>query len=783
MIKHNNEVFVLETLDTSYVFQINKLGLLEHVYYGKKVDLKDFDVSFIKTKQSTPRGTSTQYKAEEDPNFSLDTALLEFSFPNKGDYKFTPILFKNKENGYVFDFAYDRFEIKEKDQVTKLNDLPTPHNASEELIMYLVDKVSKVEIELHYLVFEDVNVIARNIVINNKSKLDLNVLKALSYQLDLVNRNYDLMTFSGTWANEMHRQYVDLKVGVFVNESRTGNSSNRHNPLMVLKEKTASYLYGEAYGFNLIYSGNHLAEVEVSPHGNVRVEQGINSFCFDLTLKEGERFETPFGILTYSDKGLNGIIHNMHDFVNNKVIKENWNKVARPVVINNWEATYFKFNQDRILRLAKNAKKFGAELLVLDDGWFSTRNDDRHGLGDYDVNKKKLPNGIDGLAKRVNKLGLKFGLWFEPESVNEDSKLFKAHPDWAITNKDRVPSKGRNQLLLDLTKEEVREYIIKNVSEILSKANIEFVKWDMNRNMSDIPFNKEEDGLFFHRYIVGLYKVLDKITTKFPNILFEGCASGGNRFDLGILSYFPQIWASDDTDSLERIYIQSGYYVGYPLSCISNHVSSDTSHQLLRKTSIDTRFNVAMFGVLGYELLFTELGKNEQLRVKKLIKFYKEHRDTFQFGSFDVISQHGDELIEWEVYSKDKDEAVVGTFVETITANPQQDTVRVKHLVDDHLYDFNVIDVEHDIHVFGGTINTALPIHVNPNGLLVNVLSKFIRMPGEKDNYVAKGSALKNGGVVLTPRWSATGFNDQVRVLRDFDSRLYLIKQHIEEAK
>ena len=773
MIKTNDETFVLETDELSYVFHVNKLGLLEHDHFGNKIELVNFDVTPLKIKQSTQRGTSVQYKVEEDDSFSLDYALLEFSFPNKGDFRITPVLLKNKENGYVFEFTYDHYEIKK--EVTKLKELPTPHDADDELVVYLVDKVANVEIELHYLVFEKANVIARNIVIRNKSSLDLQVLKALSYQFDVINHNFQLMTFFGAWTNEMHRQVQTLNVGTFVNESRTGNTSNRHNPLMILKEVTTNFYYGAAYGFNLIYSGNHLEEVELSPNDNIRVEAGINNFCFDLTLKENESFNTPFAILSYSNKGMNGLLHNMHDFVNNNVIPTNWNKVMRPVVINNWEATYFKFKERQLVSLAKTSKKYGAELFVLDDGWFSNRNDDKHGLGDYDVNKKKLPHGLNGLAKKINKIGLKFGLWFEPESVNIDSKLYKAHPEWAITNKGRVPSKGRNQLLLNLGKKEVQDYIIENVSNILKSANIEFVKWDMNRNMSDISFEDDSDGIFFHNYIVGLYRVLDTLTTSFPNVLFEGCASGGNRFDLGMLSYFPQMWASDDTDPLERIFIQSGYYMGYPLSTISCHVANSPSHQLLRQTPVDSRFNVAMFGVLGYELLFKEMSKNDRKRIKPLIDFYKENRETFQYGQFDFVAGEGSQIYKIQVYNKEKDEAIVGAFIGTINSLPKEDQIRVSNLKDDVVYSFDVLNVEHDIRKFGGNINAILPIHLNPNGFLVNTLANIIRLPGEKEHYIISGRSLKVAGVTLNPRWSATGFNENVRVMVDFDSRIYKV--------
>jgi alpha-galactosidase len=641
----------------------------------------------------------------------------------------------------------------------------------------LKDEKANVELELHYLVFEECDVICRNVVIVNKSELELSVLKALSYQLDMVNREFELTTLTGGWASEMNQQKQTLIVeGKYSVESRTGNSSCRANPFFMLKEKAASLDHGDVYSFNLIYSGNHLEEIELSHYGLVRVEAGINPFCFDYKLKQGEKFETPYAVLTYSDKGINGARLNMHHFTNNHVIPSQWNNTIRPVVINNWEGTYFKFTESKLLALANDAKKYGAELFVLDDGWFGARNTDYAGLGDYNVNKKKLPSGLAGLSKKIHKKGMKFGLWFEPESVNPDSDCYRAHPDWAVKCIDREPSLGRHELILDLSKKEVQDYLINSVSGILNSAQIEFVKWDMNRNISDITFNDYEPGEFFHRYILGLYRVLGELTKMFPNILFEGCASGGNRFDLGILSYFPQIWASDDTDAHERITIQSGYYLGYPQSAVSAHVSCSPSHQLLRHTPIETRFNVAMFGVLGYELLFKETDKLERKKIKQLIEVYKANREVFQFGDLYELDAYSNNFHKWQVLSKDKKTSLIGHFNVLQLTHAPETILNANGLLDEQKYNVEVVRLEHNIKEFGGLVNMLTPFHLNPNGWLVNLLSKKMTIPYEKESYVAFGSALNNKGIILNPEWSASGLNDGVRVLEDFGSRLYLVK-------
>lgn len=773
MIKSNESVFVLNTNTLSYVFHADNVGLLIHDYFGKKVDLVDFDVSPISVKPSVQKGTSTIYDESKNKELSMDMVPLEFSFPHKGDYKSTPILLKNKKFGYVFDFKFEHSEIRE---AKPLEGLPTPHTANEELIIYLKDEKANVELELHYFVFEDSDVICRNVVIANKGELELSILKALSYQLDLVNRDFELVTLSGGWASEMNQQKQQIIVeGKYSIESRTGFSSARFNPFFMLKEKSASLDNGDVYSFNLIYSGNHLEEIELSHYGLLRVEAGINPFCFEQKLKSGEKFETPYAVLTYSDKGINGARLNMHHFTNNHVIPSQWNNTIRPVVINNWEGTYFKFKESKLLSLAKDAKKYGAELFVLDDGWFGARNNDSAGLGDYNVNKKKLPHGLAGLSKKIHKKGMKFGLWFEPEAVNPDSDCYRAHPDWAIKCVDRDPSLGRHELLLDLSKKEVQDYLINSVSHTLNSAQIEFVKWDMNRNMSDITFNDYEPGEFYHRYILGLYRVMNELTKMFPHVLFEGCASGGNRFDLGILSYFPQIWASDDTDAIERLTIQSGYYLGYPQSTISAHVSSSPSHQLLRRAPIETRFNVAMFGVLGFELLFNELDKLEKKKCKQLIDVYKANREVFQFGNYYELDNVSNNLFKWQVLSKERKQSIVGHFNILQKSNAQDTFLNTKQLIDEQKYNVDVVRLEHNIHEFGGLVNMLTPFHMNPNGWLVNFVSKHMTIPYEKESYVTYGNVLNNKGLILNPEWSASGMNEGVRILEDFGSRLYLI--------
>ena len=425
------------------------------------------------------------------------------------------------------------------------------------------------------------------------------------------------------------------------------------------------------------------------------------------------------------------------------------------------------------MSIAKTAKKFGVELFVLDDGWFSTRNDDTQGLGDYDVNTSKLRHGLDGLAKRINKLGLKFGLWVEPEGINKYSNLYVEHPDWIIHMKDIKPSEGRNEYLLDLSRTEVQDYIIENVSNILSSANIEYIKWDMNRNMSDVC----KPG-YYHEYILGLYRVVKTLTDKFPKVLFENCASGGNRFDLGMMRYFPQTWASDCSDSYERLSIQGGLYYGYPQSSITAHVSHRHNHQLLRETPYSTKFDVASFACLGYELMLNELSKVEKKEIANQIQFYKEHRELLQYGDFTRIKDkkfEGDSAC-WMVSSKDKKQAILGYFNGLQSAFPKETVLKGNNFNEGKKYVIEVLNQPHSIHKFGNLVNMVSPIHLNCDGFLIRMYAKNATMPMEEEKYEVDGSLLNNG-IILKSEWAGNGYNENVRVLVDFGARLYYIKQ------
>ncbi len=772
MIKFINSVFKLDTKSTTYLIRISQFSHILSEYYGERIEDED-DFLWSQEKYDIPGGSAVAYD-DSKPGYCLDFLSTEVSSVGKGDYKEPSIIIDNGRD-YILDLKYVSHEITES--ITPIKGLPSPHGDASQLTIHLKDEAIGVEVDLIYVTFDETDVIARRTVIKNTGTNSINILKAMSMQLDMIGKDFDMVNLFGGWCFEGHKATQHLDHALYVNDSKTGNSSNRHNPFFMLKEKGVTWNNGGVFGFNLVYSGNHYEAVEHSNYNKVRVMLGISPTCFNWKLESNQLFETPFAVMTYSPNGINGMSQNMHDFVRKNITPAHRQNVVPPVLINNWEATYMKFKESNIHSIIKDAEKLGLEMFVLDDGWFGRRSDDTKGLGDYDVNKKKLPHGLDGLAKYTEKRDMKFGLWFEPEMVNEDSKLFEEHPDWVLRCSSRAPSKGRHQLVLDLTKDEVVEYIITNVNKVLDDNGISYVKWDMNRHISDVSSEIYHAGEVSHRYILGLYKLYDGIISSHPEVFFEGCSSGGNRFDLGGLCYYDQIWTSDDTDAHERLSIQSGYALAYPLRVLSNHVSAYTSHQALRKTPLDTRFNVALFGSLGYELDLSLLDKVEKKDVASQIEFYKEHRNLVQTGDFYQLKDVDvDGYSLWLVVSKDKKEAIVGYFNGLQKINPSLDEIKLIGLDPQAKYEFQVREQQHNIHLFGGLINQVLPIKVNEQGFLVYEVAKRMTMPGEHEKYTLSGKALMSGALKLKQQWMATGYNDDVRVLGDFGSRLYYIK-------
>lgn len=773
-ITHNNKVFHLRTENTSYIFRVTSFGHLEQLHYGAALPADDFET--LAVKHSIQLGSSVMY-SEEDADYCLDNLCLEWSGVGKGDFRQTPVEIKMPDGSFASDFTYEKYEILEG--CAAMDTLPTAYDdcgECETLIVTLREKNYDVKLVLYYTVFPASDVISRRAVLINEGD-EISLRRFMSMSLDLPDRGFSLHTLDGGWIKETHHHVRPVEYGITVNSSTTGASSNRHNAGFFLSAHNANEDFGECYGFNLVYSGNHFGLVEKSNHDLVRVQLGINPLSFEWRFGKGESFEAPEAVMTYSDKGLNGMSQNFHRFINHNIVRGEWKLKDRPVLINNWEGCFFKFDEGKLLSLAREAKKVGVELFVLDDGWFGARNSDTAGLGDYNVNTDKLPNGLDGLADKIEKMGMKFGLWFEPESVNTDSDLYRAHPDWAIKPPRGEACLGRNQLLLDLTRAEVRDYIVENVGGILDSAKISYVKWDMNRHMSDAySAQLVNQGEYYHRYVMGLYEVLGRIFTPRPHILLESCSSGGNRFDLGMLCYSPQVWSSDDTDPIERLSIQNGLSYLYPQSTMGAHVSAAPHQQTLRDTPLSTRFNVAAFGVLGYELELKYLNHVEMQEVKEQIEFYKTHRRTLQYGTFFRFDERKDNKVHWQVSAENGSEHIVGHFQTLCTASEGYDELPVKNLDRSKKYRLRGKKQRIFIKRLGGLVKHVMPIELDPNGFILRTGNKLYAMNDGAEDYVNYGATLM-AGVKLNNQFMGTGYNEKLHMLGDYGSVLYTIEK------
>ena len=642
-------------------------------------------------------------------------------------------------------------------------------------MLSLREKKYALRLELVFTVFPGADVITRRTVLHNEENSAVIIRRLMSMQIDLPQREYEMITLDGDWISEAHIHTRPVQPGCIVNESTTGASSNRHNPGVLLAEQGAGENSGLVYGFNLLYSGSHYTAVERSPRDFVRVVSGIQPQGFCWRLPAGEMFRTPEEAMTVSAEGRNGVSGNFHRFIRENILRGEWKKKPRPVLLNNWEAHFFDFNEAKLLALAKQAKAVGAELFVLDDGWFGERNSDTAGLGDYTVNRKKLPQGMNGLAEKITAMGLRFGLWFEPEAVNPDSDLYRTHPEWALQQPGRQPSLGRHQLLLDLTRPEVRDYIVHNVTHILDHCPITYVKWDMNRHMSDLYSAVTPGGELPHRYILGLYEVLDRIFTPRPQILLESCSSGGNRFDLGMLCYSPQIWASDNTDPIERLSIQQGLSLFYPPCTMGAHVSQSPHQQTLRPTPLSTRFNVAAFGALGYEMDLGELSPQEKKQVAAQIEWYRQYRTTLQYGTFLRIPTGRKNLFSWAAVSPDRDRAVVLLAQTLCRAAPPADILTVPGLRPDARYRVTAVPQQVAVARFGGLVKHITPVKLAADGLIMRTVNRHYALPDGDFSAEVSGAALA-AGVPLNDQFLGTGYHEDLRLWGDFGSRLYLVE-------
>ena len=747
MIDYQNGVFGLHGEEVSCLLRVNAYGLVELLHFGERVRTEDAEAFTLR--QGLGWGESVLLK-EGDTESCPDAMALAWSGAGRGDYRESPL----ELGGIPTDFRYESHEILSG--IAPMEGvLPQAQGEAETLRITMAQ--TGLRLELYFTLFGDV--LTRRAVLKNVGETPVTVTKIMSSLMDLQGE-YEISTFDGGWIAEMRKHTLSVSESRVVNESTTGFSSHRHNPGFLLSEVDATEDSGRVYGFNLVYTGNHYSAVQRSLQGLTRVVQGISPADFCRVLQSGESFETPEAVMAFSADGFHGMSKKMHKFVNECIIPSYWQGRERPVLFNSWEGCMFDFNHSRLVRLAKDAKDLGCELFVLDDGWFGERNDDKAGLGDYHVNRKKLPHGLDGLAKKVRSMGMEFGLWFEPEAVNMDSDLYRTHPDWALTD-GFEPLLSRHQLLLDLTKEEVRDYIVWNVGKILDEAGITYVKWDMNRHSVAL-------GAKAHDYILGLYDVLDRIFRPRPQVLLESCSSGGNRFDLGMLCYGPQIWCSDDTDPIERQTIQENLSYLYPQSTFGAHVSAAPHAQTLRNTPLCTRGNVSFFGCLGYELDLKHLLKLERQQISEQVLFYKKYRKVFQFGEFRRLKNG------WQV--SDGETTLAAVFRGLLHAAPGYEVLRLKGLTKEKCYRFSTFAQKLRVGQFGSLVKHVAPVNLDPNGLILRAADRRITMADGAQECRASGAALM-AGVRLLPLFRGTGYDENQRTLTDFGSELFVIEE------
>ncbi|MBR4096468.1 MAG: alpha-galactosidase [Oscillospiraceae bacterium] len=670
-------LFKLDAKDTSYVFGATDDGYLIHAYYGKKIE--DEDLTYLLRLTENPWTLKTNAR---DKGTFMDAHAFEYPCHGTGDYREPCLMVMDDEGMTTTDLRYVSHKVyKGKPALEGMPATFANENEAETLEITCVDKHTGLEAVLVYTAFNDLDVITRSVRLKNNGTAPLNVKRVLSACVDFDNDGYDFITLNGSWARERVMERCRLHHGKQGVDSVKGESSHQNNPFVALVSHTADEDNGEAYGFNFVYSGNFFAQAEVTQHKYTRLVMGINHFDFNWLLEAGEEFVAPEVVMVYSSEGIGAMSRTFHDLYREHLIRGEYKDKRRPILINNWEATYFNFDTEKLIDIAKEASKLGIEMLVMDDGWFGHRDADNSSLGDWFVYEKKIKGGLKYLVDEVNKLGMKFGIWFEPEMISPDSELYKAHPEWAIQVQGRELSMSREQYVLDYSNKEVRDHIYGMMKKILDSANIEYIKWDMNRQLTEVgsttlPKNRQRE--LWHRYVLGVYDVMNRLTTDYPHILLENCSGGGARFDPAMLYYSPQIWCSDDTDAIERLKIQHGTSICYPASAMGAHVSDCPNHTVGRSTPFATRGNVAMVGTFGYELDVTRIPQEDRDAIPGQIAQFNKYNPIIRTGDqYRIGNVFEDNMWDaWMFVAKDKSEAVF-TFVQVL-GRPNYRNRRVK---------------------------------------------------------------------------------------------------------
>lgn len=780
MIDVTDGVFRLQTAHTSYWFALTAHGHLEHLHYGRF--LPPQDPAALRARRTVGYGSGVVYDPT-DRTYSLDAIPLEYSGIGQGDYRLSPCEIQTR-HGFDTDLVYRAHRIVDGVAPASLAGAHAGADADaagiQTLDVDLVDERAGLLLTLRYTVFPGIDVITRRTILTNIGADAAEIAALASLQLDLPGLGADavIRTFDGGWSHETHAHDRPVSAGTFVTGSTTGASSNRHNPGFIVAAGGVTEDHGEAYAVNLVYSGGHRSSVERDAHGAVRVLTGIQTQGFRWPLAPGERFETPEAVLAYSGDGLNTLSDRLHRFVHAHITPAQYRELERPVVYNSWEATFFDIDEKRLGRLAGQAAKLGAELFVIDDGWFAGRRDETAGLGDYAVDAQKFPSGMPAFVQRVERLGMRCGIWVEPEMVSADSELHRAHPDWALRVPGKPPREGRHQQVLDLCDPAVRDHVVAQVGALLDENGFAYVKWDMNRHIADASSpHVAHPGMTLHAYVLGLYDVLDRIFGPRPHVLLEMCSSGGNRFDLGMLRYAATIWASDDTDPIERLEIQQGLSQLYPPSTISAHVSAAPHQQTLRDTPLSTRFNVAAFGCLGYEYDLDLLTAEEKREIVEQIAFYKEHRALLQFGRFrraEVVRGAQGDVFQWQ--AGDGDAAIVGRFQRGVRAVPERDTMRIPAMTPGVVHTVTAKPQRLLLERFGHLVNQVSPVKLDPRGVVMGVVSRHRSLRDGPERYRGTGELLA-AGIRLDQQFSGTGYDPALRMLGDYGSTIYVVRR------
>ena len=683
-----DRTFTLQTKNTTYQMQVDRYGFLLHLYYGKKTDgCMDYLLTYY------DRGFSgNPYDAGEDRTYSMDTLPQEFPCYGNGDFRSTAFAVENADGSMSCDLRYKSHKIF--DGKYNLEGLPAVYASEEEaqtLEILMEDPVTGVKVVLLYGVLPAQDIITRSVCVKNESSGKIYLNKIESASLDFLYGDYELLTFYGRHAMERNVQRVPVVHGTQKIGSVRGTSSHQYNPMMILAEKETTEDKGNCYAMSFVYSGCFQGEVLKDQLNQTRMMLGLQEEAFRYPVETGEMFQAPEVILSYSSEGMNRLSQNLHHCIRQHICRGKYKEEIRPILINSWEAAYFDFTGDTIYELAKAAKEVNIDMLVMDDGWFGKRDDDNSGLGDWFVNEKKLGGTLGNLIKRINDLGVKFGIWIEPEMVSEDSDLYRKHPDWALTVPGRNPVRSRNQLVLDFSRKEVVDEIYDQICKVLDQGNIEYVKWDMNRSLMDVYSSVTRDqGRVLHDYVLGLYDFLERLVQRYPNLLIEGCSGGGGRFDAGMMYYTPQIWCSDNTDAIDRLRIQYGTSFGYPVSVVGSHVSAVPNHQTGRKTPLHTRGVVAMSGTFGYELNLMKLSEEEKQEIREQIAEYKSYAPIIQNGLYYRLSDPTtEEICAWEfVHTDEKEQSKVllNIVMQVIHGNMTVNYVKLQGLEETAIY-------------------------------------------------------------------------------------------------